>query len=78
MSKNLVKKLYIGENIREYRSAEGLTQKQLGRMLGASAQSVCKWERGVCYPDITLLPAIAEQIGCTVDELLNKNMADPL
>ena len=37
-------------------------------MLEVSSQAVSKWEREDCYPDISLLPVIADTIGCKVDD----------
>lgn len=46
-----------------------MTQKHLGKLLGVTAQAISKWEQGECYPDIALLPMLADAIGCTVDDL---------
>ena len=40
-------KLKIGEKIKELRYEKGLTQEEIGALIGVSAQSVSKWERGV-------------------------------
>lgn len=63
-------KLYIGENLKRQRKEMDLTQEQLSDILGVSFQSVSKWERGEGYPDMELLPVIAEYFGITVDELM--------
>ncbi len=63
-------KLYIGEQIKTLRKEKGLTQEQLADALGVSYQSVSRWELGVCYPDMELLPAIANLFGVSIDELL--------
>lgn len=47
-----------------------LTQEDVAEFLGITPQSVSKWERGECYPDITLLPAIANIFETSVDLLL--------
>ncbi len=39
-------------------------------MLGISSQSVSRWESGVCYPDMELLPGLAKIFEITVDKLL--------
>ena len=39
-------------------------------MLGVSYQSVSRWENNVCYPDMELLPVMANFFGITVDQLL--------
>lgn len=62
--------LKIGENIRKYRRDMGLSQEVLAERLGVSFQAVSKWERNETYPDVTLLPAIANFFHISVDELL--------
>lgn len=61
----------IGNKIKQLRFKAGLTQEQLASSLGISAQSVSKWENGVTMPDITLLPALSEEFGVTIDELFD-------
>ena len=39
--------LKIGENLREYRRRDNITQQQLADRLGVSYQSVSRWEYGV-------------------------------
>ncbi len=62
--------LYIGENLKKQRKLRELTQEQLAQILGVSFQSVSKWERNEGYPDIEMLPMIANYFGITVDELM--------
>ena len=62
--------LLIGENIRRLRRERNLTQEEVAAHLGISFQSVSKWERGDGYPDITMLPALANYFQTSVDELL--------
>lgn len=63
-------KLSIGENIKLFRKSKDITQEQLAEMLNISAQSVSRWELGICYPDMELLPMLAEIFEITVDKLL--------
>lgn len=63
-------KLSIGENIKVLRKSRDITQEQLAEMLGISCQSVSRWELGACYPDMELLPILAEIFEVTVDKLL--------
>lgn len=51
--------LYLPENLKKYRILKNLTQEDVAEYLGITPQSVSKWERGESYPDITLLPALA-------------------
>ena len=62
-------KLAIGENIRNYRKKNDLTQEALADRLGVTYQSISRWENGTTYPDLELIPAIAEVLAVTVDEL---------
>lgn len=63
-----MKKIIIAEKLRVYRFQNRLTQQELADLFGLTAQSISKWEREECYPDITLLPVLADTIGCLVDE----------
>ncbi len=63
-------KLKTGENIRNYRKKNGLTQEQLAEKLWTSPQTISRWENGTTYPDIETLPMIASFFGITVDALL--------
>ena len=60
----------LGERIAEKRKAKGYKQDELAEALGVSAQAVSKWENDLSCPDIMTLPALAEKLGCSVDELL--------
>ncbi len=61
--------LNIGENIKRLRTDAGLTQRALAYKLQISIQAVSKWEQSRSYPDITLLPRIAELFSVTIDKL---------
>ena len=63
----------ISENIRRLRKEKNLTQETLADMLSITPQSVSKWERNEGYPDITLLPSIANCLGVSVDILLGND-----
>lgn len=67
--------IYFSENIRRLRKKRELTQETLADFLGISFQAVSKWERGESYPDIELLPVIADFFGVTTDYLLGIDKA---
>ena len=62
--------MLIGSNLRRLRQQKGWTQEQLAAVFGVSPQAVSRWENDTAYPDITMLPGMAEFYGITVDELL--------
>ena len=66
-------KLQFGENFKRLRKEKEVTQEKLSEVLGVSCQSVSRWESGVCYPDVELLPTIANYFGVTVDRLLSND-----
>ncbi|MBR5962141.1 MAG: helix-turn-helix transcriptional regulator [Clostridia bacterium] len=62
--------MYLSANLKKYRIMKELTQEDVAEYLGITPQSVSKWERGESYPDITLLPALANIFETSVDLLL--------
>ena len=62
--------LYLAENLKKYRIMKDLTQEEVADYLNITPQSVSKWERGETYPDITLLPALANIFETSIDLLI--------
>ncbi len=60
-----------GQFIAQLRKEKKITQKDLAAQLHITDKAVSKWERGVSYPDITLLTSLADILGVTTSELLN-------
>lgn len=63
-----VYRFFIAKRIKAYRKAQRISQTEFGKLLGVTAQAVCKWEQGVCYPDLLLLPRLAEILDCRIDD----------
>ena len=59
----------INEIIKKKRITLGMTQEQVADYLGVSTPAVNKWEKGGCYPDITLLPALARLLKVDLNRL---------
>ena len=59
----------LGERIKELRLRDGRTQESLANELGVTAQAVSRWEKSICYPDMELIPPIANVFGVSIDEL---------
>lgn len=62
----------IGVRIALKRKALGLTQESFAEKVGVSPQAVSKWETGIGCPDISLLPAICQSLGLSMDELFGR------
>lgn len=60
----------FGRYVHEKRSALGLSQRELGDRLGVTVSAVSKWERGVSYPDITMIEPICRTLGVSEHELI--------
>ena len=60
----------FSEKLRDLRKSKGMSQEQLSEKLGISVQAVSKWECAQSYPDIELLPIIADIMGVSIDYLL--------
>lgn len=54
----------------ERRKGLGLTQEDVAQFVGVSRAAVSKWEKGLSYPDITLLPKLAMYFDLSIDALL--------
>ena len=63
----------FGEKLRNHRKKLGMTQEEVAVKVGVSAQAVSKWEKGDGYPDITMLPTLANYFQVSVDELIGMN-----
>ncbi|MCR5527722.1 Helix-turn-helix domain-containing protein [Oscillospiraceae bacterium] len=59
-----------GQLITELRKEKGLTQKQLADALNVTDKAVSKWERGLSFPDISMLEPIAEVLDISIMEIL--------
>ena len=61
--------LNLGTKIRELRRRDGRTQDNLAEALGVTAQAVSRWESSGSYPDMEMIPAIANYFHVSIDEL---------
>lgn len=62
----------LANKIKNYRNENNLSQKDFGKLLGVSAQAVYKWEHEMCYPDIIILPYIANLLNCCMDDFFEE------
>ncbi|MBR2821607.1 MAG: helix-turn-helix transcriptional regulator [Clostridiales bacterium] len=59
-----------GQLITELRKEKGLTQKQLADALNVTDKAVSKWERGLSFPDISMLEPLSELLDVSIMEIL--------
>lgn len=59
------------------RTELGMTQKQLAERLHISDRTVSRWERGVGFPDLSLLEPLADALELSVLELLRGERVSP-
>lgn len=60
--------------LRKYRIATGLSQKELAGKLFVSQQAVARWETDKATPNPETVVKLAEIFGVTTDELLGKEV----
>ena len=59
-----------GAVIKQLREKANFTQAELAAKLNVSSKTISKWENDKCYPDVSLLPLVANIFGCSVDAIL--------
>lgn len=67
----------LGQRLRHFRAAAGLTLDQLGERVGVAGSQLSLMENGRREPRITLLSGIAEQLGVSVADLLDETPPSP-
>jgi len=65
-----MEKQTMGKFIATLRKANGMTQAQLAEKLMVSNRTVSKWETDEGYPDLSIIPVLAEIFDVTADEIL--------
>lgn len=63
-------KLRLHERIRIFRLRAGMTQRQLGGLIGRTEGAISRWEAGERSPRANELPAIARALGVSPADLL--------
>ena len=68
----------IGQFIYKLRTDKNLTQSQLADNIHVTNKAISRWERGIGFPDISLLEPLSNELGVSILELLkgeklNKN-----
>lgn len=61
----------IGLTIKKLRNQKNVSQKELSEQLNVSCQTISKWENDNTYPDISMIPIIADYFHVTIDTLFH-------
>ena len=65
----------IGAIIKKLRAENNITQETLATAIGVTPQAISRWESEGGYPDIELLPALADFFSVSTDELLGYKLS---
>ncbi len=58
-----------GSLIAAIRKEQNRTQQDLANESGVSSAAISKWERGIGFPDVSLIEPLATSLGITIAEL---------
>lgn len=62
-------RLRVGNIIKNARLKKGLTQRQLGEMIGKSNNVLTNWEKGVNSPDVDMIEQLCSILDIQVNEM---------
>jgi len=62
----------FGQRLQTLRKQKNMTQEELANRVGVTGQAVSKWETTQSYPDITIIPAIAEILDTSISFLFGE------
>ena len=65
----------IGSIIKKLRAENNITQDTLATAIGVTPQAISRWESEGGYPDIELLPMLADFFSVSIDELLGYKLS---
>ncbi len=71
LSHFMVKILYMRVEIKEYRKANKIKQKDLAKRVGVTRSCISQYEIGAREPDLVTLMKLAYELNVTPDELLD-------
>ena len=64
----------VGKLILKLRKEKGMTQKELADMMYISDRTISKWERGIGYPDVSLLHELSRILGVNIEKILEGDL----
>ena len=63
--------------LRELRTKQGLSQRKVADQIGVVPSAVAQWELGLSNPSLSNLLALADLLGCSLDQLLARDERTP-
>ena len=63
--------------LREIREKKGISQRKVADQIGVSPSAVAQWELGLNNPSMTNVIALADLLGCSLDQLLVRDEQTP-
>ena len=64
----------VGNIIKEHRVRAGFTQNALAAALHVTDKAISKWERGICLPDVTLMPKLSLLLDVDLEVFISKTI----
>ena len=61
----------VGIFIKQLRIEKNMTQDELAEKINVTNKAISRWERGIGFPDISLLEPLSKELGISILELLN-------
>lgn len=62
---------FLNENLYKFRKEKGISQEELGNVIGVSRQAVYKWESGERMPDINNLNSLCEYFNKNIEDFID-------
>lgn len=65
-------------NIKKLREAADMTQRELAARVHVAQAAVARWERGLADPTWDKAPALAQVLGCSIEDLFADGSGKPV
>ena len=67
-----IRRSFSGHRLRALRVAAGISNDELARRVDRSPWSVMSYELGRKLPSVGVLPLLADELGCSIDDLFTE------
>ena len=66
----------FGENLKNIRKSQKISQEELAYKLGVARQSISKWETGENYPSMTNIMCLCDIFHCKINDIVHEDFTD--